>query len=75
MLRERSHLVLKDGVLCRQRTVEDSEKLQLVLPNLLKPHMLEGFHNVLGHLGRDKTLEIIAINSVGLVWRKMWTGT
>ena len=51
MFRERSRLVLKDGVLYRRHTVENSEKLQLVLPNSLKPHVLQGFHNELGHLG------------------------
>ena len=48
--------MLKDGVLYRQRTVENSEKLQLVLPNSLKPHVLQGFHDALGHRGRVKPL-------------------
>ena len=59
MFRERSRLVLKDGVLYRRRSVENSEKLQSVLPNSLKPRVLQGFHNELGHLGRDKTLDLI----------------
>ena len=59
MLRERSRLMLKDGVLYRRRSVENSEKLQLVLPNALKPRVLQGFHNELGHLDRDKTLDLI----------------
>lgn len=59
MFSERSRLVLKDGVLYRRRTVENSENLQLVLPNSLKPHVLQGFDNKLGHLGRDKTIDLI----------------
>ncbi len=59
MFRERSRLVRKDGVLYRRRTVEDGENLQLVLPNSLKLRVLQGFHDELGHLGRDKTLDII----------------
>lgn len=59
MFRERSRLVRKAGVLYRRRTVEDGEKLQLVLPNSLKLRVLQGFHDELGHLGRDKTLDII----------------
>ena len=52
MFRERSRLVLKDGVLYRQRTVENNEKLYF-MPNSLKPCVLQGFHNELGHLSRD----------------------
>ena len=52
MFRERSRLVLKDGVLYRQRTVENNEKLYF-MPNS------QGFHNELGHLSRDKTLDLI----------------
>ena len=59
MFRERSHLVLKDGVSYRRLSAKNGEKLQLVLPNSLKPPLLQGFHNVLGHLGRDKTLDLI----------------
>ncbi|KAL9972948.1 hypothetical protein ACROYT_G019348 [Oculina patagonica] len=51
MFRERSRLVRKDGVLYRRRTVEDGVNLQLVLPNSLKLQVLQGFHDVLGHLG------------------------
>jgi len=51
--------MLKDGVLYGRRIVENSEKLQLVLPNSLKPRVLQGFHNELGHLGPDKTLDLI----------------
>ena len=50
MFRERSHLVLKDGELYKRHSVENSEKLQLVL---------QGFHNEFGHLGRDKILDLI----------------
>ena len=52
IFRERSHLVLKDGILYRQRTVENNEKLYF-MPNSLKPCVLRGFHNELGHLSRD----------------------
>ena len=61
MLRERCHLVLQDGILYRRHTVEDSKKLQLVVPNSVKCHVLQGFYNKLSHLGRDKTLDLIRL--------------
>ena len=56
---KRSHLVLKDGVLYTRCTVENGENLQLVLPNSLKPCVLQGFHNELPHLSQDNTLDHI----------------
>ena len=50
--------MLKDGILYRQRTVENNEKLYF-MPNSLKPCVLQGFHNELGNLSRDKTLHLI----------------
>ena len=49
--------MLQDGVLCRRRIVEDRAKLQLVLQDSLRHRC----HNEVGHLGRDKTLDLIRL--------------
>ena len=59
MLRERARLVVKEGILYRRRMVEGTEKLQLVLPAAMRTRVLQGLHDDVGHLGRDKTLDLL----------------
>ena len=59
LLRERARLVLKSGTLYRRRIVDDAEQLQLVLPAAARPQVLRGLHDDMGHLGRDKTLDLV----------------
>ena len=59
LLREIDRLVLKRGVMYRKTEVDDREKLQIVLPKEYRPLALKGLHDDIGHLGRDKTLELV----------------
>ena len=59
MSQEKERLVLPEGVLYRQRVVDGSTTFQLVLPSAKRSQVLHGFHNEMGHLGRDKTLDLI----------------
>ncbi len=59
LLRKRSQLPLKDDILCRKRQIGDVEIHQLVLPKLFHDLAMEGCHNRMGHLGRDKMLGLL----------------
>lgn len=48
-------LFLKDGVLSLDR----GKFKQVVLPSALKGMVLKGLHNDVGHLGRDRTLDLV----------------
>ncbi len=54
LLRKRSQLLLKDGILCRKRPIRD-----VVLPKLIHDLAVEGCHDRMGHLGQDKTLGLL----------------
>lgn len=58
-LREWKHLVLKDSILYRKRNVGEDEQLQLVLPSKFKDVAFQSLHSDLGHLGRDRTLNLM----------------
>jgi transposase InsO family protein len=57
--RERKRLVLEKDVLYRRRETSDGPSLQLVLPTGKRKQALKGCHDDIGHLGRDKTLELM----------------
>ena len=56
-------LYLKNGILYRKVFSQDTKKspsfFQLVLPTQLIPKVLRGCHDEVGHVGRDKTLELV----------------
>ena len=55
-------LLVRDNLLYRKvhsNKGKDSYLLQLVLPKSLQPDALFGCHNEVGHLGRDKSLELL----------------
>lgn len=58
-VREFPNLVLRRGVLHRVSWVDGQQRQQLVLPKSLRAVALRGLHNDVGHLGRDKTLELV----------------
>ena len=58
-LRQRDKLCLLSGVLYRKRTSQGEERLQLVLPMQYRQQALHGCHDEIGHLGRDRTLEVL----------------
>jgi len=59
LLREFSKLTLKRGVLYRRIQENGKVIFQLVLPEQFKKIALNGAHDNMGHLGRDKTLSIL----------------
>ena len=53
-------LQLKRGVLYRRTTVDDEEVYQLVLPEKYQKQVLKGLHDDMGHLGRDRTIDLVS---------------
>jgi transposase InsO family protein len=56
--RQRRQLVLQDGVLFRKRKDGQQEVKQLVLPPECRDDAMKMLHNEMGHLGRDRVLEL-----------------
>lgn len=48
-----------DGVVKRKTSVNDMEREQIVLPSHLVPRVLDGYHDKMGHPGRDRTLSLL----------------
>ena len=57
--KERQHLSLVSGQLMRSRTCRDGTHLQLVLPKKYWTVALRYVHDQMGHLGRDRSLELL----------------
>lgn len=58
LLREWNQLELKDGILDR-RQEDDQLNLQLLLPPNLRPIVLRALHNDMGHMGIERTLDLV----------------
>ena len=52
-------LVLREDVLYRRRLVDGKEVFQLVLPKVAQKDALTGLHDDIGHLGQEKTLDMV----------------
>ncbi|XP_033182627.1 uncharacterized protein LOC113168680 [Anabas testudineus] len=59
LLREWNRLELEDGVLYRRRQEDDHLTLQLVLPPNLRPTVLRALHHDMGHMGIERTLDLV----------------
>lgn len=59
LLREWKRLELKDGILYRKRANGDCTTYQLVLPLDLRAMIMETLHDNMGHLGVERTLDLI----------------
>lgn len=59
LLREWNKLVLKDGVLYRTGQEGAQTQHQLVLPKELRPLVLKSLHDDMGHMGVERTLDLI----------------
>ncbi|XP_065144555.2 retrovirus-related Pol polyprotein from transposon 412 [Paramisgurnus dabryanus] len=59
LLREKERLEFHDGVLYRRRSVADKTTYQLVLPEEFHSDVLKYLHDDLGHMGIDRTLELV----------------
>lgn len=59
MKKQFNHFKVSRGVLYRE-IEENGEKVrQIVLPDCYKPYVLQGLHNDVGHLGRERTLSLV----------------
>ena len=58
---------LKQGILYRKTQVNDRARPQLVLPPSHRPKAMAGCHDQIGHLGKDRVLEL-------LIDRSFWPG-
>ncbi|KAK7910387.1 hypothetical protein WMY93_015071 [Mugilogobius chulae] len=58
LLREWSKLELVDGILYRRRRDNEELSYQLVLPEDLRPLVLQSLHDNMGHMGIDRTLDL-----------------
>ena len=54
-MRDFDKLRIENGILYRVKT----EGLQLVLPSSKREEALNGLHNDVGHMGRDRTLDLV----------------
>lgn len=59
MLRVFDQLVLDNGVLYRKRVNQGESFYQLVLPSKFREMALTGLHDAVGHLGMDRTLDLV----------------
>ncbi|KAI3364944.1 hypothetical protein L3Q82_000942 [Scortum barcoo] len=67
-LREWNKLEVLDGVLYRKRQEGAQTQNQLVLPEDLRPLVLKSLHGNMGHMGVERTLDLIR---KGFYWPKM----
>lgn len=59
LLREWNRLELQDDVLYRRRQDDEHLSFQLVLPEALRPVVLSSLHNDMGHMGVERTLDLV----------------
>ncbi|CAL9706631.1 unnamed protein product [Knipowitschia caucasica] len=69
-LRMWDQLVLRDEVLYRKRTVNGEPSFQLVLPLSYRALALEGLHDTVGHMGIDRTTDLVRAR---FYWPRMLT--
>ena len=69
LLKQRSKLFLRNSILyCRNDTQEidhpDRNTMQLVLPESFTTQALKGCHDDLGHLGVERTLDLLTLSTL-----------
>ena len=57
LIRNRTHLILKHGVLYKNARVNARTKQLLVVPQSYRQRAMEGCHDQVGHLGQDRVLD------------------
>lgn len=67
-LRELNRFQLIDGILYRTRMEEGHPHHQLVLPEELRDVVLTSLHNDMGHMGRERTVDLVRAR---FYWPKM----
>lgn len=68
LLRELQRLELRNNVLYRRRQVGPQTSYQLVLPTELRDMVLTSLHDHMGHMGADRTLDLVRTR---FFWPKM----
>lgn len=68
LLREWNKFELRNGILYRKRNCENQITYQLVLPHELRSMVLQSLHNDMGHLGIERTLDLVRTR---FYWPKM----
>ena len=58
-LRIMKQFKLKQGILYRKTQVNDKARLQLILPLSYRPKAMASCHDLVGHLGQDRMLELL----------------
>lgn len=67
-IREWSRLELRDGLLYRKKQDQESTHYQLALPVALRGTVLKSLHNDMGHMGMERTLDLVRTR---FFWPKM----
>jgi transposase InsO family protein len=57
--RQSGNFCVRDGILYRKREVGETVRYQLVLPFIYRQRAMLGCHNDVGHMGRERTLEMV----------------
>uniref|UniRef100_A0A3B3RBJ3 Gypsy retrotransposon integrase-like protein 1 n=1 Tax=Paramormyrops kingsleyae TaxID=1676925 RepID=A0A3B3RBJ3_9TELE len=65
ILKEWKRFEIRGGVLYRKRICEGGVSYQLVLPEVLRSSVLQNLHDDMGHLGIERTLDLVR-------WRFYW---
>ena len=52
-------LEIINGLLCKKCSINNQTFHQILAPSSLRPQIIEGFHNHLGHMGRDRTIDLV----------------
>lgn len=59
LLKEIKSLTLENNILYRNRTVEGKHERQIVLPKASRTEVLTTLHDEMGHMGRERTLDLV----------------
>ncbi len=59
MLRDKKRFCFKHGVLYRERVDAGEQLFQLVLPARFRLQALQGVHDQVGHMGQERTLDLL----------------
>ena len=59
LIRNKKHMVLRQGVLYKKTQVDTRTKHLLVVPQAYRLRTIEGCHDQIGHLGQDRVLDLL----------------
>ena len=59
LIRNRKHLILRQGVLYKKTKVNARTKHLLVVPQAYRQRAIEGCHDQVGHLGQDRVFDLL----------------